>query len=213
MFSLAHLTLLELEKTTTMAIALKAARILQETCLSLTQGQHLDMAYEQKGGLAEQDYWPMVKGKTAALLGACTEIGSLAAGAAEAQRAAYRRFGRSLGLSFQVQDDILGIWGNTRRTGKSAESDMVTGKKSLPVLYGLGQNGLFARRWKQGPITTDEVIGLSQELEAEGARAYAQETAASLTAEALQALQEAQPEGDTGQALQELADKLLKRQA
>lgn len=212
MFSLAHLTLLDLEVTASPAIALQAARILQETCLSLTQGQHLDMAYERRGSLTEADYWPMVNGKTAALLGACTELGALAAGAATARRLAFLRFGRSLGLAFQVQDDILGIWGYTGKTGKSAESDMVAGKKSLPVLYGLGKKGLFAERWLQGPITSSEVIGLARQLEAEGARAYAQEAASRLTGEALQALLEASPEGEAGLALVELAELLLKRQ-
>ncbi len=212
MFSLAHLTLLDLEVTISPAAALQAARILQETCLSLTQGQHLDMAYERRGSLAEADYWPMINGKTAALIGACAELGALSAGASLERRQAFRRFGRSLGSAFQVQDDMLGIWGSTRKTGKSAESDMVTGKKSLPVLYGLGKKGPFAERWLQGPITPAEVTGLAQQLEDEGARAYARAAASRLTGEALQALQEALPEGEAGQSLVELAEMLLKRQ-
>jgi geranylgeranyl diphosphate synthase type I len=212
MFSLAHLTLLDLEETASPAVALGAARILQETCLSLTQGQHLDFAYESRDDLAETDYWPMINGKTAALLCACADLGALVAGTDQAKRQAYRQFGRSLGLAFQVQDDLLGIWGNTGKTGKSTESDMVAGKKSLPVLYGLGKKGSFAERWRQGPITPNEVTGLARQLEVEGARAYAREAASRLTAEALQALQEALPEGEAGQALVELAEMLLKRQ-
>jgi geranylgeranyl diphosphate synthase type I len=72
----------------------------------------------------------MVGVKTAALLSACTELGALAAGASEPTRVACRQFGYSLGLAFQAQDDILGIWGNASLTGKSAESDLVAGKKS-----------------------------------------------------------------------------------
>jgi geranylgeranyl diphosphate synthase type I len=213
MFSLAHLELMKLEETTSPAIALRGVRILQETCLSLTQGQHLDMAYEHRNDLTEADYWPMIQGKTAALLGACTNLGALTAGAARDQLLVYRQFGRSLGLAFQVQDDILGIWGAAMQTGKSAESDLVEGKKSLPVLFSLGKKEGFARRWLRGPIAPSEVTELASMLEAEGARAYAQETSSRLTQEALQALEEARPSGDAGQALAELAELLLKRQA
>jgi geranylgeranyl diphosphate synthase type I len=213
MFSLAHLAVLGLEVTTSPMIALQAAHILQETCLSLTQGQYLDMAFERRGSLSEMDYWPMSAGKTAALLGACTDLGALTAETAITRRLAFRQFGRSLGLAFQVMDDVLGIWGNPGRTGKSSESDLVAGKKSLPVLFGLGKKGVFAERWLQGPISPGDVTELANLLETEGARAYAEEAASRLTNEALQALDEAAPQGDAGQALTELAELLLNRQA
>jgi geranylgeranyl diphosphate synthase type I len=213
MFSLAHLAILGLEDTASPNIALQAAHILQETCLSLTQGQYLDMAYEHRGFLSEADYWPMSAGKTAALLGACTDLGALTAETATAQRLAYRQFGRSLGLAFQVMDDILGIWGSPGQTGKSSESDLVAGKKSLPVLYGLGQKGSFAERWLQGPISPGEVTELANLLETEGARTHAQEAASRLTGEALQALKDADPKGDAGLALRNLAELLLRREA
>ena len=81
----------------------------------------------------------------------------------------------------------------------------MAGKKSLPVLYGLGRNGAFARRWAQGPITAAEVGTLSAELAAEGARGYTLQRADELTVQALEALQSANPQGDAGQALAVLA--------
>jgi geranylgeranyl diphosphate synthase type I len=213
MFTLAHLALLRLKNSSSAATINEAIRILQETCLKLTQGQHLDIAYETCGNLTLEAYWPMVSGKTAALLAACTELGALVAEAPATIRNSYRDFGHSLGLAFQAQDDLLGIWGDTGLTGKSSESDMVTGKKSLPVLYGLSQDGPFARRWSQGEIGIDEVGQVADQLEAEGARAYSQDTANQLTNQALNALNDAQPQGEAGEALQALALKLLKRQA
>ena len=211
MFTLSHIALLRLEETTTPAITLRAFHILHETCLRLTQGQYLDISYESRGDLSLEAYWPMIGGKTAALLAACTELGALAAGAGEPVREAYRRFGRSLGLAFQAQDDLLGIWGDAALTGKPAESDLVSGKKSLPVLYGLGQAGEFAARWGDGPIKASEVPALARLLEREGARSYTEQRAAELTAEALRALDEADPQGEAGQALTALANKLLGR--
>jgi geranylgeranyl diphosphate synthase type I len=125
---------------------------------------------------------------------------------------AYRRFGMDLGLSFQLLDDILGIWGDTIKIGKSNASDLVAGKKSLPVLYGLAQNGNFARRWLSGPILPDEVPELADYLEAEGAKVYAQNEANRLTDSALHALQQAQPIGKAGIALTQLAHQLLNRE-
>ncbi len=213
MFALAHLEILRLQETVSPGVALQAVQILQQTCLHLTQGQYLDLSYEDRKNLSEADYWPMVGGKTAALLASCTELGALTAQASPAVRQSYRQFGRALGLAFQVQDDLLGIWGQIELTGKSAESDLVTGKKSLPVLYALSRRGNFYQRWMQGPIQPDEVAELAQRLDSEGARDYTQQTADRLTHQALQALQDAQPAGEAGAALYELADLLLKRQA
>jgi geranylgeranyl diphosphate synthase type I len=212
MFTLAHQSILRLEKTTSAQITLKAARILQETCLKLTQGQFLDISYEKRTDLNIEDYWPMVRGKTAALLAACTELGALVAGVSEEQQASYRQFGHELGMAFQVQDDLLGVWGDAALTGKSAESDLLTGKKSLPVLFGLSLEGAFARRWRSGAIQASEVPELARKLESEGARAYTEKTTDQLTRQALDHLRAAHPQGEAGEALVELANRLLNRQ-
>jgi len=211
MFTLAHLAMLASSERVSPSVTLQAISILQETCLQLTQGQYLDLAYESRGDLNLDAYWPMVKGKTAALLAACTELGSLIAGVSETIRTHYRQFGESLGLAFQAQDDLLGIWGDDALTGKSSESDLLSGKKSLPVLFGLSQDGPFAERWSQGPITAGEVPKLAAELQANGGRAYVTETAENLTIQALKSLQYAQPQGEAGQALEQLAHQLLNR--
>ncbi len=135
MFILAHQALSGLQTTLPPTSVLEAHRLFQATCLALTQGQYLDMAYEARGDLDLEAYWPMVRGKTAALLAACTELGALVAEQDIPIRSAYRELGHYLGLAFQVQDDLLGIWGDAAVTGKSNESDLLEGKKSLPVLY------------------------------------------------------------------------------
>jgi geranylgeranyl diphosphate synthase type I len=212
MLTLAHLSLLRLEKTTSPEISIQAANTLQLACLQLTKGQYLDLAFESESHLPLNAYWQMVGGKTAALLGACTELGAIVANASQSRRSAFREFGVLLGLAFQAQDDILGIWGDAALTGKSNESDLIAGKKSLPVIYRLEQDGLFADRWAQGPVHAHETNALAAQLEQEGARAYTQESASKMTDQALQALLEAKPEGQAGEALISLANRLLSRE-
>jgi len=212
MLTLAHLWLLRLETTTSPTIAFQSTKILQNACLLLTQGQYLDIAYESHASLPMDAYWHMVAGKTAALLTACTEIGALTAGANEARCQAFHQFGYSLGLAFQAQDDILGIWGDAALTGKSTASDLLAGKKSLPIIYGLNQGGPFARRWAEGPIQPAEVKGLADQLEAEGALLFTRQSASEMTRQALDSLAEANPTGEAGQALIDLANQLLSRQ-
>ncbi len=211
LFVLSNQAMVDLKENYPAEIVVRAAEILHDTCLELTRGQFMDMSYEEKTNLTVEDYWPMVSGKTAALLSACCHIGSLLGGADDPKQEAYRSFGHYLGLAFQVQDDILGIWGDEAVTGKSAASDLVEGKNSLPVLAGLRANGRFAARWKQDPVQAEEVQELARILASEGGYESAIEAAKQMTDLALISLREADPQGEAGEALFELADKLLKR--
>ena len=213
MFVLSNLALTDLEAGHSAPIVLHAAKILHATCLDLTRGQFLDISYEDRADLTVDDYWPMVSGKTAALIAACCHLGALLGGADEPRQEAYRAFGHYLGLAFQALDDILGIWGDEALTGKSAASDLVEGKNSLPVLFGLEKNSAFAKRWRQGPIRSEEVREVAALLEAESARTSAQEAARQMTDLALENLRVANPQGEAGAALKSLADKLLQRGA
>src|SRR5512135_703759 len=103
LFVMSNQAIIDLRENYPPEIVVKAAEILHNTCLELTRGQFLDMSYEKTDELAVEDYWPMVAGKTAALLSACCHIGSLLGKADEAKQDAYRSFGHYLGLAFQVQ--------------------------------------------------------------------------------------------------------------
>ncbi len=213
MFTLAHLSLLRLERTTSPTITTQAANTLQLACLQLTKGQYLDLEFESRAQLSLKAYWQMVGGKTAALLGACTELGAIVANTTQSRRESFRDFGYRLGLAFQAEDDILGIWGDAALTGKSNESDLIAGKKSLPVIYGLEQEGSFAARWAHGPIQPQETKDLADQLINEGARTYAQDSAGQMTEQALQSLAEANPQGQAGEILISLAKRLMRREA
>jgi len=188
-----------------------AMDLLQETCVLLTKGQFLDMSYEQKNDLPLDAYMHMVGGKTAALLACSAAIGAILTGAAPDRVEALRKFGWNLGLAFQMQDDWLGIWGDSALTGKSTESDLMSGKKSLPTLLGLQQNGEFKRRWRNRPFCSEEIPELSEILISDGIQLKVEEEAAKYTTLAVESLSRLKVQNDAFYALHELADGLLSR--
>jgi len=212
LFVLSNQAIIDLKENYPAEMVVQSAEILHNTCLELTRGQFMDMSFEERIDLTVDDYWPMIAGKTAALLSTCCHLGAVLGGADEAQQDAYRSFGQYLGLAFQVQDDILGIWGNETVTGKSVASDLVEGKNSLPVLAGLSANKKFAERWRQGPIHAFEVMEMAKLLATEGGYAAAHNASIQMTDLALLNLREAEPQGEAGDALFDLAEKLLKRE-
>jgi len=191
--------------------ALQAQRFVMETCLKLTEGQYLDMEFETQMDVDMDGYLWMIGHKTAALIACSTGLGALLGGADDAVIAAYSRFGENLGLAFQVIDDILGIWGCEEETGKSAKTDILTRKKTLPIVYVLqdpGLQALYARELNESDV--DLVMSI---LERHGAQEYAVQQARAFSAEALKALRQTGQTSATHETLYGFAESLLKRSA
>jgi geranylgeranyl diphosphate synthase, type I len=114
---------------------LRLMRLYDRTCVALCEGQYLDIAASAQGTPMSVDlYFEMIGRKTAALIAASIEAGALLATDDDDVVERYRRFGWALGLAFQINDDLLGIWGDERSTGK-APTDVARHKQTLPVLY------------------------------------------------------------------------------
>ena len=141
LFALAHLTMRRLaDRGAPPDRLLTAFEILDQACLALTEGQYLDLSFENRLDVDVEQYLSMIRGKTAALFSAAAQLGALVAGSDPASIAHYRRFGENLGLAFQIVDDILGIWGDPRVTGKPAADDIRQRKKTLPIVKALEEN-------------------------------------------------------------------------
>lgn len=212
MFTLAHLApqrLLALGVTP--EAALRALAELNFTCLELTQGQHLDMTFEQREVVTAPEYLAMIEKKTAVLIAAATFLGASLTIAAGGRLDHFYAYGWNLGLAYQLQDDLLGIWGDPAVTGKSAASDLEQRKKSLPVVYGLEHSPGFAQRYAQPHPPGQSVAGMAAELEHVGAREYVQQRVQATTACAEQELERCRPSGPAAQALRELTQQLLHR--
>jgi geranylgeranyl diphosphate synthase type I len=211
MFALAHLALGRLaERGALPAVVVQALRRFDETCIDLTRGQYRDMGFETREAVSVEEYLAMIGGKTAALVALCAELGALVAGADEATVGHYAAFGQALGLAFQIQDDILGIWGDEAVTGKSAATDIITRKKSLPVLYALARDGELRALYQNG-TASDFVPRAVALVEGTGAREYAVEQAARHTERAAAELAAAQPQEPAAAALRQLTGLLLRR--
>jgi geranylgeranyl diphosphate synthase, type I len=114
-----------------------AVRHLNQTCLRLVEGQFLDLHLESVSRVSLELYEQMIARKTAALIECSCRLGALVAAADEATEAACARFGRELGLAFQLQDDLLGVWGDPAATGKPSGADIRSRKKGLPMVLAL----------------------------------------------------------------------------
>jgi geranylgeranyl diphosphate synthase type I len=217
MFSLAHRAFYGLERRgLSAAVVVSAMRVFDETCVTLTEGQYLDMSFEACDHVSVPEYFGMIAAKTGALLAASTEIGALVASARTETVSNYRRFGAALGRAFQLRDDILGIWGDEAQTGKSAASDILSKKKSLPVLHAISDAVVgpeLANLYSGGPLKASDVPLILSLLDRAGARAFVEAEVHKATDEAQRALNAVSPESDSSYlaALGELLDILADR--
>ena len=206
LYTFAHMALNSLRVPADRILA--ARRRFDRASLILTQGQHLDLGFESRSSVSESEYLRMIEGKTAALIEASCGLGALVSGCDCAPR--YEAFGRGLGLAFQIQDDVLGIWGDPAVTGKPAGNDIRKRKKSLPVAYGLDRSERLAELYAQSDM---DVAAVMTELDRTGAREYATQMAAQHHRQALESLDATGDQNPAIDALHELADSLLDRHA
>lgn len=199
----------------TAQLALTALEIFTQTCLAITEGQYLDMSFEKREDVTVAEYMRMIQGKTAALIGTSTAIGALLGGATTDQVCQLSAFGQSMGLAFQIQDDILGIWGDSAVTGKAAGNDLLRRKKSLPILYTLNHDHVgeqFETLLADQP-GVEQLPQALHLLDQAGARAFAEAAMRAEHARSIDALYSALGERAEQTNLWALAESLLNRQA
>ncbi len=138
LFALARTGLWQLASTGIPAAqVLHLAELLDQTCLELCEGQFLDMRYEGGHDISVDMYLDMIGRKTAALMSCATEFGACLGAPDDTDlQAHFARFGRALGIAFQLRDDLLGIW-EAVRLGKTSAGDLRRKKMSLPVIHAL----------------------------------------------------------------------------
>jgi geranylgeranyl diphosphate synthase type II len=112
----------------------KVFRIFNKAAVEVCVGQQLDMDYEEAVVVSQDEYLRMIEMKTAVLLAASLKSGAVIGGCEEKDSDLLYEFGRNLGLAFQIQDDLLDIWGDTKIFGKKQGGDIVANKKTFPLV-------------------------------------------------------------------------------
>jgi geranylgeranyl diphosphate synthase type I len=173
--SVAYLTLLD-GSGATAARKLEMNRVLLAAHLAMCSGQGRDIAFEAEPRVTMEDYRAMIGGKTGALFGAACELGALAAGASADRAAAYARLGSAYGIAFQIEDDVLGTWGDSAATGKPCGADLAKRKWTFPVVWALAgppseaRERIAAEYARGGTLTPADVAAIVEALDRLGAR-------------------------------------------
>ena len=175
---------------------LRLMRLYDETCLALCEGQYIDIQSSATDELMSVElYFDMIGRKTAALIAASIEAGALLATEDDEVIARYRGFGWALGLAFQLNDDLLGIWGAEQATGKEP-SDVAHRKQTLPVIYA-HEHAAPADRARLAAVyatptpSPQDVADVIAIMDRTGARDYTRDTARRYRDEALAELEAA----------------------
>ncbi len=175
MFALAFSVLLKLRNNGIKEPKIMGAvRFLSGACRELCEGQYLDIAYQSRGEVTIKDYLDMIAKKTAALMAASAAIGGCLAVDDEGVVKALYGFGEELGLAYQVQDDLRGIWGTEEETGKPGKEDILQRKKTFPVVYAFEHSGNDDRQklmelYSREVIPGEKVAAVVEILERSGA--------------------------------------------
>jgi geranylgeranyl diphosphate synthase type I len=199
-------------------LAARSSAVLAEAVLEMAQGEADDVAFERRGSVTVAEYRAMAEAKTGAGLGVACYLGALAGGAEHDRARRLEQFGRAMGVAGQITDDLLGIFGETTRTGKPVGADIAARKKSYPVLAALADGSaagrrlaeLYAQRTPLDPAQVQKATALVDE--AGGRLAAARAARAELEA-ALDALSAGRPGPSAKRQLAALAHLAVHRDA
>lgn len=192
-----------------------AARMFGTAVGDLLHGQGDDLAFEHRDDVTVAECMAMARRKTGALLECACGLGALLGGGSAEQVARLRAYGADLGLAFQLTDDLLGIWGDTRITGKPVHSDLRSRKRSLPVVAALASGSPAATALRQayaheGDLDDADLARLAVAVDEAGGRDWCVARAKELIARALDRLHTDPPLARTLE-LAALAAVLLQR--
>ncbi|WP_394849568.1 polyprenyl synthetase family protein [Pendulispora brunnea] len=193
-----------------------AIRSLCQTLLELAKGQSQDIAFEKRPDVELLECLTMAGRKTASLTRYACSIGPSIAGIDSRTVQHLQDFGYHLGLAFQLMDDLIGIWGNEKRTGKPVGSDLLARKKTLPVVAALASSDgararlaeLYASPAPLTPSDVRAVIGLIERL---GGRAWTEAEMRRQLDAALSSLDAANLDPAAADELAEMASMAVRR--
>jgi len=115
----------------------KVISIFNNCAIEVCEGQQLDMNFESRSTVNEDEYIAMIRAKTASLLGFSLQLGALIGGAGDKDAEHLKNFGLSLGIGFQLKDDLLDVYGESDKFGKRVGGDIIANKKTYLLIQAL----------------------------------------------------------------------------
>ena len=163
---------------------------LSELGRTLAAGEILQLQNINNQNISEEDYYQVIRQKTASLFETCSSMGALSVGASDEDVEKAKLFGQNLGMIFQIRDDIFDYF-DSSEIGKPTGNDMREGKLTLPVIYALTHSDFepmkaLARKVKAGKINADEIAVLMEFTKRQGGIEYAQQKMDEIAVEAQQ---------------------------
>ncbi len=182
----------------------------------ICEGQQYDVDFESQEHVAIEEYLKMIRLKTAVLLATALKMGSYIAGASTEQQDMLYEFGINIGLAFQIQDDILDVWGNPETFGKAVGGDISCNKKTFVALTAMQLADSSTRKeldqWFAQTLTdnTEKIAAVKALYEQADTRSKCEEAVEQYTAHALHLLSQL-PQNQATEQLRQLANKLTTR--
>jgi len=192
--------------------------IFNETAVGVCEGQQLDMEFETRNDVNIDEYITMIRLKTAVVLGGALKIGALIGGADEKDAILLHAFGEQLGVAFQLQDDILDVYGDPEKFGKQVGGDIISNKKTYLLLKALElanpEQKAELKQWlSDSPSDPKEkVVAVTEIYNQLQIRRLAEEAMQTYTDKAFAALDAIKQPEDRKQYLRDFADGLMVRE-
>ncbi|MGN0227262.1 MAG: polyprenyl synthetase family protein [Paludibacteraceae bacterium] len=194
-----------------------------EMATGICEGQQLDMEFEHMSHVGIDDYMRMIEKKTSVLLAYAMKIGGYIAGATPAQQEALYEYGLHIGLAFQIQDDILDVYGDPKTFGKAIGGDICCNKKTFLLLTAMENADPESKaellQWMMQDVQNDDAQSSKEKIEGVttiydrlGVRAIGETVIEEHTSIALSQLDKL-PQNDATMRLRELAEKLVTRKS
>lgn len=192
--------------------------VFSDTASGVCQGQQADMNFEKRDNVNLDEYILMIRQKTAILLAGSMQIGALIGGAKKEDAKLLFEFGENLGLAFQLQDDILDVYGDPEKFGKQVGGDILSNKKTFMLIKAkeLAEENIAAElnHWLNSTINdpfgkVQAVISIYNLLEV---RKLAEAEIENYVNKALRALDQVSADSDKKKLLRGFAQQLLIRE-
>ena len=191
--------------------------LFNKTAIEIYEGQQWDMDFEDRNDVTVEEYINMIRLKTSVLLGCALKTGALLAEGAEVDCEALYEAGVNMGLAFQLQDDLLDVWGDPKTFGKEIGGDIMNNKKTFLLINAMqlvkGDDADELRHWLNDPYATrvEKVAAVTALYERLGVRQLAQEAIADYNARAIEAFNRVKISDEDKQAFVDLANSLAGR--